>query len=278
MDLRGRIFGRAAENLEPEQLSGLKDLLNSYGIKVGCLQSSLAKVHLPDAARCEAEARKLEGIIRAADALDCRLVRSFFYWQPPAELAGDLAVRPDAQQKVLDLFAPLAERAKQAGLVLAFENCGVTPDEVSTIVGALDVPSWGLAWDVNNGWDNEARRADEDAFIVNLARQSRLLHVKARGAVKGIEPYVIPYDKVLQICDNGGLRGPVSVEWKVSGKKLNVTITAPKGKGPGQGKDKAPGAGNKGKGKRPGAKKRGGGGKKPGNAGKPDDGTPVDRF
>ena len=212
VDLRGRVFGRAAENLEPEQLADLKSLLDSYGMKVGCLQSSLAKVHLPDAARCEAEARKLEGIIRAADTLHCRLVRSFFYWQPPAELAGDLAVRPDVQQKVLDLFAPLAERAKQAGLVLAFENCGVTPDEVATIVDALDVPSWGLAWDVNNGWDNDSRRADEDAFIVDLARQSRLVHVKARGAVEGIEPYVIPYDKVLQICDNAGLRGPVSVE------------------------------------------------------------------
>ena len=210
VDLRGRVFGSAAESLPPDELPRLRKLIDDHGMKVGCLQSSLAKVHLPDAERCRAEADKLEGIVRAADALDCRLVRSFFYWQPPKELSGELAVRPDEQQKVLDLFAPLAERAKEAGLILAFENCGVTPDEVLTIVDALDVPSWGLAWDVNNGWNCDERRKDEDAFILRLAQRSRLLHVKARGAIEGLEPYVIPYDKVLQVCDNAGVQGPVS--------------------------------------------------------------------
>ena len=212
VDLRGRVFGMAAEKLPPDRLDELKALLAKHGLQVGCLQSSLAKVHLPDLARCDAEAVKLEGIIRAADALDCRLVRSFFYWQPPPALAGELAVRPDLQQEVLDRFAPLAERAKEAGLILAFENCGVTTDEALTIVDALDVPSWGLAWDVNNGWDSDERRRDPNATVVRLAQRSRLLHVKARGAVEGLEPYVIPYAEVLQVCDNAGLTGPISIE------------------------------------------------------------------
>ncbi len=212
VDLRGRIFGMAAESLPADRLPELRALLDDYGMQVGCLQSSLAKVHLPDAERCRAEEAKLEGIIRAAEALDCRLVRSFFYWQPPKHLAGELAVRPDEQQKVLDRFAPLAQRAQEAGLILAFENCGVTPDEVLAIADALDVPSWGLAWDVNNDWASDERRADEDAYILRLAQRSRLLHVKARGAVAGTEPYTIPYDKVLGICDSAGIQGPVSVE------------------------------------------------------------------
>jgi hypothetical protein len=58
VDLRGRVFGRAAENLSPEQLADLKKLLDDHGMTVGCLQSSLAKVHLPDAARCAALLRK----------------------------------------------------------------------------------------------------------------------------------------------------------------------------------------------------------------------------
>ena len=212
VDLRGRVLGKAAEALSPEQLPELRKLLDHSGMKVGCLQSSLAKVHLPDADRQKAEAKKLEGIIRAADALDCRLVRSFFYWQPPKELAGELAVRPDEQQKVLDMFLPLAERAKEAGLILAFENCGVTPDEVITIVDALGIPGWGLGWDVSNGWNCDERRADEDAFILRLAQRSRLVHVKARGAVEGLTDEIIPYDKALQICDNAGVQGPVSAE------------------------------------------------------------------
>ncbi len=212
VDLRGRVLGKAAEALDPDRLPELKRLLDDHDMKVGCLESSLAKVHLPDADRRQAEADKLEGIIRLADAVDCRLVRSFFYWQPPAELAGELAVRPDEQQKVLDLFGPLAERARAAGLVLAFENCGVTPDEVLTVVEALGVPQWGLAWDVHNAWDCDERRQDEDAYLRRLAPHARLLHVKARGAVEGLTDETVPYSKVLQVCDNAGLDGPVSVE------------------------------------------------------------------
>jgi len=212
VDLRNRVFGMAAEALPPERLAELRQLLDKHGMKVGCLQSSLAKVHLPDAERCQAEMAKLEGIIRAADALDCRLVRAFHYWQPPAELAGELAVRPDEQQKVLDLFAPLAERARKAGLVLAFENCGVTPDEVFTILDALKVPTWGLAWDVHNSWDCGERRSAVDTFIRRMVLKTKCVHVKARGAVAGLEADLIPYDKVLQACDNAGVQGPVSAE------------------------------------------------------------------
>jgi len=211
IDLRGRVFGCAAENLSPEQLAELRGLLDTHQMKVGCLQSSLAKVHLPDVQRQKVEARKLEGIIRAADALDCRLVRSFFFWQPSTDLAGQLAARPDEQQKVLDMFAPLARRAQEAGLVLGFENCGVTPDEVFAILDDLGVPSWGLAWDVHNTWDCDERRKDEHAFILRMAQRTKLVHVKARGAVEGFDEPV-PYDKVLQACDNAGLQGPVSVE------------------------------------------------------------------
>ena len=212
VDLRGRVFNRAIEALTDPKLRELRQLLDAHGMRVGCIESSLAKVHLPDAERCRAEAAKLEGIIRAAKALDCTLVRSFFYWQPERDLAGALAVRPDEQQKVLDRFMPLAERAREAGLVLAFENCGVSHDEVIAMLGLLDVPSWGLAWDVCNTWNCPEREADRGAFIRRLASHSRLIHVKATGCVPGLAPFTIPYDEVLQICDQAGLRGPVSVE------------------------------------------------------------------
>ena len=212
IDLRGRVFGCAAENLPAERLPELRGLLDKYGFQVGCLQSSLAKVHLPDADRQKAEEAKLEGIIRAADALDCRLVRAFHYWQPKGELKGELAVRPDALQKVLDMFGPLAERARRAGLTLTFENCGVQPDEVFAVLDALDMPDWGLAWDVHNTWACDERRRDEDAFIRRMLERAKLLHVKARGAVAEAGAERIPYAKVLKACAQAALPGPVSAE------------------------------------------------------------------
>lgn len=211
VDLRGRVFGKAAENLPPDQLPGLRKLLADHGMTVACLESSLAKAHLPDAARVEAEQRKLDGILRAADALDCRRVRSFFFWQPAKEQAGALAVRPDELQKVLDRFGPLAERARAAGLILAFENCGVTPDEVFTVLDALGIPEWGMAWDPHNDWDSDERKRDEDAYIRRMAARTRLVHVKARGAVASLGP-LIPYDKIVRACDAAGVTGPLSGE------------------------------------------------------------------
>jgi len=212
VDLRGRVLGKSFERLTDEELARVKAFLEENGLKVGCLESSLAKVHLPGRERQAEEAEKLEGIIRAADALDCRLVRAFFYWQPGEEERGELAVRPDVLQQVLDAFAPLAERAAQEGLVLAFENCGVTCDEVLAVLDALGRPKWGLAWDVANEWQSvRERQESEPDYMVRLARRTRVVHVKAQGAVEGLgEP--ILWDQVLQTLDNAGFDGPVSVE------------------------------------------------------------------
>ena len=211
VDLRTRVFGKYFERITPEQLAEVKGLIEQHGFKVTCLQSSLAKVHLPDKERRQEEADKLESVIRAADVLDCRLVRAFFYWQPPKEEKGQLAVRPDALQQVLDYFEPLAERAKQAGLVLAFENCGVMTSEVLAVLDSLGVPTWGLAWDVANEWGCDECVENEAAYIQRLAKVTKAVHVKARGAVEGVgNP--IPYDRVLQTLDNAGLAGPVSAE------------------------------------------------------------------
>lgn len=212
VDLRGRILGGSFENLTDEQLAEVKGLLGRHSLKVGCLESSLAKVHLPGRERREAEAAKLERIVRAADALGCRLVRAFFYWQPGEEEAGRLAENPDALRKVLEAFSPLAERAKQEGLVLGFENCGVTSEEVFRVLDALDEPRWGLAWDVANGWwTSEERTANLATYMNRLAGRTRVVHVKARGAVQGLGE-LIPYDRVLQALSTAGFQGPVSIE------------------------------------------------------------------
>ena len=211
-DLRGRIFGQSFESLTDAQIESVKALLDEHDLKVGCLQSSLAKVHLPDEPRCRAEEEKLEAIIRVADALDCRLVRSFFYWQPPKAETGAVATRPDMLQRVLDHFAPLAERAKEAGLTLAFENCGVTTYEVEAVLDALDVPEWGMAWDVSNTWDSPERRQDEVAYLVRCAQLARCVHVKARSVVPGLGDTMVPWERVLATCSAAGMEGPVSVE------------------------------------------------------------------
>jgi len=210
VDLRGRVLGRHFEGLDTDELRRLRSLLDDHGLRVGCLESSLAKVHLPDAERQRAEAKKLERIIEAAEIFDCRLVRAFFYWQPQGDLRGRLAVMPDQLQRVLDTAGPLIERATASGLTLAFENCGVSVEEVFAVLEALDNERLALAWDCANEWFEG--NPPDDAAIAERIRRTRVVHVKARGAVQGLAEIEVPWGRLLFALASGGFDGPVSIE------------------------------------------------------------------
>lgn len=215
VDFRSRVNGKAIENQTDEELRALKAQLDSLGLKCGAIQSSLCKVMLPSAERQAAELRKLEGIIRAADILDCRLVRSFHYWQnkDTDPLFNQLAVRPDELSKSLEMFAPVAKRAEETGLILGFENCGETPDEVIAFLGALGNPKWGLAWDVSNNFEilPEAQ-GDCVEYFKKCLKYANMIHVKARGVLPELEGRKVPWDRVLAGASAVGRDLPVSIE------------------------------------------------------------------
>lgn len=220
VDFRGLINGKAVEKLTNQELKDLKSAMDSYGLKAGVIQSSLCKVHLPDEAGVKKEMEKLDGIIRASEILDTKLVRSFFFWQHDQydPKCGELAMRPDELSKVLEMFEPFAKKAKEAGLVLGFENCGVTPDEAIAVINALKVPDWGLAWDVSNMFEilPEAEGDCVDYFTKAL-KYANMIHVKARGvsAIPQIECKKVPWDRVLAGAAVTGKDMPVSIETHV---------------------------------------------------------------
>ncbi len=220
VDFRGMINGKPIEKQSEEELHELKKALDKYGLKAGVIQSSLCKVHLPDRERQKQEMEKLEGIIRASKILDTRLVRSFFYWQhkPEDPACGELATRPDALAEVIEMFAPVAKRAKEAGLILGFENCGVTPNEVICVLEALNEPEWGMAWDVSNMFESlpEAEGDCVDYFTRAL-KYANMVHVKARGvsAIPELKYKKVPWDRVLGGVAVTGKNMPISIETHV---------------------------------------------------------------
>ncbi len=214
VDFRNRVFGKPIDSLTDDELKTLRSMLDDLGLKTGCLQSSLAKVHLPDAERRKLEGEKLEGLIRAADVLDCRLIRAFNYWQPDKDLRGSLTVDSKHMEQVLDYFSPLAKRAKQAGLVLGFENCGQDSDEVLALLDALDEPTWGFAWDPHDDYfmHPETYAKNEVECIIKYAKRANMVHVKAASIIDDCRNADVPWDRVLATCAAAGLKGPVSVE------------------------------------------------------------------
>ena len=197
VDFRAMINGRPIEYQTTDQLKALKNQLDGLGLKTAVLQSSLCKKHLPDKETIQEEMNKLEGLIRAADILQCPLVRSFNFWQHAQDdpHCGELAMRPDELSKVLEMFYPFAKRAKEAGLILGFENCGQTPDEAISVLEALNVPEWGLAWDVSNMFEllPEAQ-GDCIEYFTKALKYANMLHVKCRGVLKEVDCKKVPWD------------------------------------------------------------------------------------
>ncbi|MCL2479819.1 MAG: Gfo/Idh/MocA family oxidoreductase [Treponema sp.] len=221
-DFRGMINGKGIEFQTDAELKALKAQMDGLGLKTGVLQSSLCKVHLPDRERQQKELERLEGLIRASKILGCSLVRSFFYWQPEEvdeSLFGQLAVRPDLMTGVLEMFAPIKKRALEAGLIIGFENCGITCDEVIAFCNALNVPQWGLAWDVSNDLYLNPQ-AQWSAHFVKCIKRTVLVHVKAVSIIKDIgddpvknskEP-IVPWNRVLRGITASHKDLPVSIE------------------------------------------------------------------
>lgn len=215
VDFRGRINGKGIEYQTDQELHELKRVLDENGMRVGAIQSSLCKVHLPDEERRKKELEKLEGIIRAADILGCRLVRAFNYWQhkeTDKEL-GELAVRPDMMNIVLEMFEPIKKRALEAGLIFGFENCGQTPDEVIALLDALNVPGWGMAFDCANMFEilPEAQ-GDAVAYFTKCIKRANMIHVKARATLDNFNSRKVPWSRVLRAVSALGGDIPVSIE------------------------------------------------------------------
>ena len=216
VDFRGRVNGKAIERLTDDELHHLKSVLDDNGMRVGAIQSSLCKHHLPDEETRGKELEKLEGIIRASEILDCKLVRSFNFWQHDEhdEKLGELAVRPDMMNIVLEMFEPFKTRALEAGLILGFENCGQTPNEVFAFLDALNVPQWGLAFDCANMFDILPEAAgDATEYFTKCIYRSNMIHVKARATLDIFDQFRnVPWNRVLRAVSALSKDIPVSIE------------------------------------------------------------------
>lgn len=214
VDFRAGVKGGPVENLSEEELFELKKELDRYGFKVGAIQSSLCKVHLPDEEQLKAEREKLEKIIRACDILDCHLVRSFNCYQcyDPAK-AGTLAHTPELLAQCVKMFEPMKRRALEAGLTLAFENCGQSMDDAIAFADAMDVPGWGIAFDVFSFWEMEPEaQGDAVSYLTRGINRALMIHVKALSALEAYHRRKVPWQRVLSAVSARSIDMPVTIE------------------------------------------------------------------
>jgi len=222
VDFKSLINGKSIESQTDEELKDLKALVKSYGLKIGVLLSSIGKAHLPEKDRLQKDQEKLEGLIRAAKILDCNNVRIWFYWTPrdgAPDLLGKLPSRPDMMKAVLEMFDPFMKRIKEAGLMPGFENCACTADEVIAFLDAVNVPGWGMAWDVYH-YLHLIPQDQWAEFFIRCTNKSVAVHTQCKSIIKDLcnspennkDEFIAPWDRILRGIAASGKNIPISVE------------------------------------------------------------------
>ncbi|MFD4421814.1 sugar phosphate isomerase/epimerase family protein [Agromyces sp. NPDC058484] len=139
-------WGVNVVDLDDDQLTRLRDILNRADMRVSAVASPIGKVDV--ALDADLEVQRLRRIIRVAQALQTRSIRVFSFFR--GEGVPVEAIRDD----VLARMRLLADEAERESVVLLHENekdiYGDTPERVLDLVESVGSPALRLAWDNAN--------------------------------------------------------------------------------------------------------------------------------
>jgi sugar phosphate isomerase/epimerase len=226
------VWGSNIECLGYAQIDRLKTLLDSQGLHVCCLSSTVfLRCHLDNrtdpispiqgfasmdgsyAVHLEA----LERCLQIASTLSAPLIRIFGFWNPG--MAPDEACYHAAAEKLVRA----AHMAESAGITLALENCPYTGfcrgRQTANLVALVDSPRLQMLWDPANA----LRCGEEDYLAAYDLIRPFLAHVHAKDIL--ISPnlergraYVLmgtgqmDWEGIIRHLASDGYRGVVSVE------------------------------------------------------------------
>ena len=238
VDVR-KLWNGFSHEVPKARWSEMKQILSDHGLKIGAIQSNFGKCPI-EGPEYEAHIAFFPTLVEQAHYFGTDVIRVFPFWNsekftydPP--FPG--GVRPSfepALPKVVRQFRPAAEIARKEGVWLGFEPEHSThsgsPQEVGRIVAAIDSPHVGVAWDVNNGWDDLSA---DDAYGLFKGRIYNV-HVKERtltpDELRAATPQLgeaaprlrrqptllgtgaMPWPHVIRTLESDGYRGLYSIE------------------------------------------------------------------
>ena len=216
----------------------MKQILSDHGLQLGAIQSNFGKCPI-EGPEYEAHIAFFPTLVEQAHYFGTDVIRVFPFWNgekfqydPP--FPG--GVRPSfepALPKVVKQFSPAAELVRKEHVWLGFEpehsTYSGSPQEVSRIVEAIDNPHVGVAWDVNNGWDDCSADEAYARFrgrIFNVHIKERTLTPDEHREVSRVvesggrlrrQPTLLgtgamPWPDVIEALERDGYRGLYSIE------------------------------------------------------------------
>lgn len=213
----------------------MQTILRDHGLQLGAIQSNFGKCAI-SGPEYDAHIGFFPTLVEQAHYFGTGTIRIFPFWNAvkmtytPAPPGG---IRPNLEATLPEIvrqLQPAVRLAEQAGIHLGFEpehsTYSGSPQEVARIVEAIGSPNVGVAWDVNNGWDDAPL---DEAFalftgkVVNVHIKERATTPTQRQAIReaggtlGPERVLLgqgamPWPEVIERLERGGYRGLYTIE------------------------------------------------------------------
>jgi len=125
------IGGKNISVLTPEEVLTLKEMLDTFGIKVSAIGSPIGKMKLDGDIKGHLEMARR--IFEYANILETKYVRIFSFYPPEGKSIADM------EQEVFSLLTSLLDMAKQYGITLCHENeAGIYGDTPARCLALLE--------------------------------------------------------------------------------------------------------------------------------------------
>ena len=237
VDVR-KLWNGFSHEVPRSRWSEMKQILGDHGLQIGAIQSNFGKCAI-EGPEYDAHIAFFPTLVEQAHYFGTDVIRVFPFWNSekfqydPPFLGGMRPSFEPALPKVVKQFEPAAQLARKENVWLGFEpehsTFSGSPQEVSRIVEAIDSPHVGVAWDVNNGWDDCS--ADEaytrfSGRIYNVHVKERTLTPDEHRAVSRViesgarlrrQPTLLgtgamPWPDLIGALERDGYRGLYSIE------------------------------------------------------------------
>ena len=143
-----RLYGRRIPDINCDEVRLVQKVLHENEVKLSSLAPGLFRIPLDKELISHEAGTRFDQVVSLANILKTPAIVIFGF------IRDNLHREVDALNQIIDVFGPLADRAKREGLTLFIENdrglWGESPASVHHILAGVNSPALKLNWDPGN--------------------------------------------------------------------------------------------------------------------------------
>lgn len=223
IEIRGRIFGKAVQDIHSDDVKKVKNILAQYNAHVAVIGSPCGKCAMDSPEECAQHVKMFRHICSLAHTFGTEIIRTFPFWaggSNNSHVKDYEYIRPDLSQyldRIVKGLKPMVKIAENESVKMCFETEGSTFSgncrELRTIIDALDSPAVMATWDILNSWLSGNEIPYPDAYQLIRGRVVHL-HIKPNRQhnIKTVGESTSTYEQIFRALLADDYNGAASIE------------------------------------------------------------------